>query len=281
MTEEIGPVIQVMADVYGRDISHFEETFFLKTLIRRCDATSIPVFGRYCEYLATHADEAEELYSSLHVSFSEFFRNSLTFAMLEHQVIPRLIEQKQKSGKTEIRVWSAGCSSGQESYSLAILLDDLISGLDKPVSYRIFATDISEAALCTGRRGVYDSMSVQNVRLKQIRSYFRSDRESWSVIQSLKDRVDFSFYDLLDEESSSPPGSIFGDFDLIFCSNLLFYYLSDAQQFILKKIHHALVDEGYLASGETERAIIENGGFFAEVCRPSAIFRKRTLSGDL
>ncbi len=281
MTEDIRQIIQVMADVYGRDISHFDESFFIKTLRSRLDATAITTFDRYCSYLAANSDEAEELYSTLYVSFSEFFRNTLTFAMLEHLILPRLIEHKQKSGHTEIRVWSAGCSAGQESYSLAILLDELFFTLGKHVSYRIFATDISKTALSIGRKGVYDLMTVQNVRLGHFDSCFRSNQETCSVIQRLKDRIDFSFYDLLDQESSSPPASIFGDFDLIFCSNLLFYYQPDTQQFILSKIHHALGDEGYLACGETERALVEKTGLFTEVCRPSAIFKKNTKRGDL
>lgn len=281
MTEEIGPIIQVMAGIYGRDISHFDEEFFLETIRSRLDATGTMTFDRYCEYLTTHSDEAEKFFSSLYISFSEFFRNPLTFAMLEQLVLPRFIEQKQKSGQTEIRVWSAGCSAGQESYSLAILMDELISAGSTSLSYRIFATDISETALSIGRRGVYDQMAVQNLRLKHINTYFLSDQETWSVSRRLRGRIEFSSYNLLDGQSSSPPGSIFGDFDLIFCCNLLFYYQPDTQVYILKKIHHALADEGYLACGETERIIVENTGLFSEICRPSAIFRKRTIRDDL
>ena len=232
-------------------------------------------------YLTTHGDEGDELYASLHVSFSEFFRNTLTFAMLEHLVLPRLIEQKQQSGQTEIRVWSAGCSNGQEGYSLAILLDELITSTSAPVSYRIFATDISETALSFGRKGVYDLMTVQNVRIKHLNSYFRSTQDTCSVIPRLVNQIEFSPYNLLDEDSFSPPGSIFGDFDLIFCSNLLYYYLPDTQQFILTKIHRALADDGYLACGDTERTIIDKTGLYIEICRPSALFRKRTIRGDL
>jgi chemotaxis methyl-accepting protein methylase len=275
MTEDISMVIEVMAEVYGRSISDFDISFLKKTITQRLGITGIFQLSGYCEYLVCHPDEAELLYSSLFVSFSEFFRNTLTFAMIEHMALPRLIEKKLKSGKTEIRIWSAGCSAGQESYSLAILLDDFINSAETPVSYRIFATDISDNELKKGIAGVYDTITVSNVRMKHMKTYFHSGPERVSIIPRLKDQVDFSFYDLLDSNSASPPGSIFGDFDIIFCSNLFFYYKPESQKLILNKIHQALSDEGYLASGETERAIVLNSGLFTEICRPSAVFRKK------
>jgi chemotaxis protein methyltransferase CheR len=281
MNEDIQQIIRVMTGTYERDISHFDGSFLLKTLEKRLAFTSIRTLAGYCEYLAFHAGEAEELYNSLYVRYSEFFRNPLTFAMLEQLVLPILIGQKQKSGQTEIRVWSAGCAAGQESYSLTILLDDLITTSEKQVSYRIFATDISETELALGRSGVYDLTALQNVRLKHFKSFFESNHETWSVSRHLKDRIEFSSYDLLDEHSASPPGSIFGDFDLILCCNLLFYYHPDSQQFILSKIHQTLADGGYLGCGETERAIVEKTDLFAEVCRPSALYRKRTSRDNL
>jgi chemotaxis protein methyltransferase CheR len=276
MNDELHHIIMAMSGKQ-KDISRYEESFLLKSLEKRLVATSVTTIADYREYLSEHDGEAAEFFRSLNITYSGFFRNPLTFALLEQQVLPRLIEEKPGSGTAEIRVWSAGCAAGQESYSVAILLDELLSARQTSLSFRIFATDISENSLASARRGVYDAAAVQNVRLKYIDSCFESHNVRYSVAGRLKKRIEFSFYDLLDKDSTSPPGSIFGDFDLIFCSNLLFYYQPDSQRFILNKIHHALADEGYLACGETERAIIEKTGLFAEVCRPSAIYRKRTI----
>ena len=279
MNTDLTPLIHVMNTVHGFDIHQFNPAFVEKSLEHRFTTTSTRSYEDYLAYMVLHPGEAEEFYSSLFVSYSDFFRNSLTFGLLEHLILPRLIEQKQKSGQAEIRVWSAGCSGGQECYSLAILLDELITACGTPVSYRVFATDISESELERGRKGVYDSMAIQNVRLKHIASYFESNQGAWLVSPRLKDRVEFSSYDLLDEHSVCPPGSIFGDFDLIFCCNLLFYYQPRAQQFILHKIHHALAEGGYLVSGETEGEIIEKTVLFSEICSPSAIFSKKLMRG--
>ena len=281
MTENIRSITRLITDIYGHDISHFEASFFLKTIKSRFESTNVSSDIQYYEYLSMHPDEAKKLISSLYVSFSEFFRNSLTFAILEHLVLPQLIDWKHKLCQSEIRIWSAGCAAGQESYSIAILLDDLIATSLKPVSYRIFATDISKNELMQGKRGVYNIMAVSNVRLKHLNSYFHSNADTWRVVDRLKDHVDFSVYDMLDDHSISPPGSIFGDFDIIFCSNLLFYYQPDTQKFILNKVYQALGDKGYLVCGETERAIIEKGGLFLEFCRPSAVFKKKGTQGNI
>ncbi|HWQ68114.1 MAG TPA: CheR family methyltransferase [Methanospirillum sp.] len=268
-----------MDTVHGLDISHFNPSFLEKSIKDRLDIIFLNTISDYCQYLAINPGEAAEFYNSLYITYSEFFRNPLTYAMLEQLVLPRLIEQRENAGTGEIRVWSAACAKGQEGYSIAILLDDLISSGKTPVSYRIFATDRSEDGLAYGREGMYDSMAIQNVRMKQINTYFESYNHTWSISHKLKERIEFSSYDLLDEHSVCPPGSIFGDFDLIFCCNLLFYYQPDSQQFILEKISKTLTEGGYLASGEIERAIIEKSGLFTEVCSPSAIYRKRTLRG--
>ena len=257
MNNDLQQVILAMGRVLGKDISCYDESFLSKSLEKRLAATSRPTVADYCEYLSRHDGEAERFFRSLNITYSEFFRNPLTFAVLEQRVLQGLIEVKQESGTPEIRVWSAGCAAGQESYSVAILLDELLTARKSPLSFRIFATDISEKCLEFARSGVYDAAAVQNVRLRHIQSCFEAGHGSYRVAGRLRDRIEFSFYDLLDERSTSPPGSIYGDFDLIFCSNLLFYYKPDAQRYIMKKLCNALSHGGYLVTGEAERAIVE------------------------
>jgi len=273
MNDDLQQVIQAMSGLHGKDISRYDESFLLKSLEKRLAATSCPTVADYCGYLSRHDGEAEQFFHTLNITYSEFFRNPLTFAVLEQRVLPGLIEEKQAAGTPEIRVWSAGCAAGQESYSVAILLDELLTARKSPLSFRIFATDISEKCLEFGRRGVYDEGAVQNVRLKHIISCFEAGHGSYPVARRLRDRIEFSFYDLLDERSTSPPGSIYGDFDLIFCSNLLFYYKPETQHFIMKKLCNALSHGGYLVTGEAERAIVERINL-QEISTMSAVYRK-------
>lgn len=259
----------------GYDISRFEKSFLTKTIQSRIAALGIASPQEYRDLVQASPDEAATLFSSLHVTFSEFFRNPLTFAMLEQVILPRLIEEKRGSGTSELRIWSAGCSTGQESYSLAIILDDLITSAGLPVSFRVFATDISESALSKAREGVYERQSMHQVRLKHLDAYFTPRSLGWAVRDRVRDMVYFSWYDLLDPASTSPPGSIFGHFDLILCCNLLFYYDQVPRHFIMEKLNHALAHTGYLACGETERVTVEYSGLFAVTSREAALFQKK------
>ena len=272
MNDELLGIIRVMSGMQN-DISRYDESFLVTSLEKRLAATSCTTLSGYRAYLSAHDGEAEALLRSLNITYSGFFRNPLTFAVLEQQVLPRLIEEKVECGTAEIRVWSAGCAAGQESYSVAILLDELLAARKIPLTFRIFATDISDDCLATARRGVFDAAAVQNVKLKHIHSCFASHNGSYPVAGRLKQRIEFSFHDLLDERSASPPGSIYGDFDLVFCCNLLFYYTHEIRQGILTKLINALSPGGYLVTGEAERAIVENT-HLVEISPMSAVYRK-------
>jgi chemotaxis methyl-accepting protein methylase len=273
MNDDLHQIVKTMSVMHGKNISRYDESFLLKSLEKRMAETSNPTIADYCRYLSKEEWEAEEFYRSLNITYSEFFRNPLTVAVLEQRVLPRLIDEKQESGTAEIRVWSAGCAAGQEAYSVACLLDELLAARKTSLSYRIFATDISEKCLALARRGVYDAAAVQNVRLKHLKSCFESHNGVYSIAGRIKERIEFSFYDLLDERSTSPPGSIYGDFDLVFCSNLLFYYTPTIQQFILNKVCHSLSYGGYFVTGEAERGIVEATNL-GEIFPMSAVYRK-------
>ena len=193
---------------------------------------------------------------------------------MEQLVIPTLIDNKEKSGRPEIRVWSAACAAGTEPYSVADVLDELITARCSSVSYRIFATDFSQTDLELACQGVYDFGAVRNLRLKHLHDYFTCSGESYSIVPRIRSHVDFSCYDLLDGHSVSPPASIFGDFDLVLCSNLLFYYKPDMREIILDKAYRSLSPNGYLVTGEAERDMIAYTSRLRAVAPPVAIFQK-------
>jgi chemotaxis protein methyltransferase CheR len=264
-------IIQAMEGSHGFDISRYEEAFLRKTIAKRMAATVGGTVAAYVERLAGDRAEAEMFFYSLRIDHSDFFRNPLTFAVLGQLILPGLVEAKKKSGG-EIRVWSAGCASGQEAWSLAILLEELAG----PVPYRIFATDLAEPEFA--RAGVYSAEAVGNVRTRHLREYFSRQGESFSVVPRLRARVDFSSYDLLDGSSSSPAASIYGGFDLILCCNVLFYYRKEAGHQILDKICHALSSGGYFVTGEVERGMVSEHRKFLAVLPPAAVFRMTNVS---
>lgn len=246
-------MIRIMNETYKKDLTIYDNVFLAKSLERRMTAIAVSS-SDYPSYLQNNRHEADCLMASFQITYSQFFRNSLTFAVLEQLVLPHLLSQKPENG--EIRVWSAGCSTGQEAYSIGILLEELSRASTKAIRYRIFATDLSPEALGTARNGIYDEDSIANIRMKYLKSHFIKQGETYAVVPGLKQKIDFSEYDLLDSRSCNPPDSIFGDFDIIFCCNLLFYYRSDVRRSIVRKLKRSLAAGGYLVTGEAEAIFI-------------------------
>jgi chemotaxis methyl-accepting protein methylase len=268
---KIAPITELMKSKHGLDISMYESSFILKSVEKRINLLNLKDVDDFADLLSKDKDEANALFSSLNICYSEFFRNPLTFTLLEQIILPRIIEEKPES--SEIRIWSAGCAAGQEAYSIAMILDDHIRRKEKATRFRIFGTDISNRAIETAREGVYNASEVQNMSLRMISQYFTRQGESYAVSENLKDCIDFSHDDLLDPRSVSPSKSIYGDFDLICCSNILFYYKPEIRQIILRKLYISLSPKGFLISGEAEREIIAKFKF-RTVVPPAAVFQK-------
>jgi chemotaxis methyl-accepting protein methylase len=273
--ELVNEVISVLRHAHGWEVSQYDASFLGKSLEKRSAVTASTSVTAYLRRLAEDRTEAEVFLHSLSISFSEFFRNPLTFAILEQLILPTLVASKGESRPAELRIWSAGCAAGQEAWSVAMMLEDLATARARPIPLRIFATDVSEAALALAREGSYNTAAMQNVRLRHLRDYFSTSGESYSIVSRLRDRVVFSLYDLLDAHSACPPTSLYGDFDLILCCNLLFYYQPDIQQQVLDKVCRALAPGGYLVTGEAEKAIVAKHQDLRLVASPAAVFQKK------
>jgi chemotaxis protein methyltransferase CheR len=272
MNQELNKIISVMQVKYGNDISIFDTSFLIKSVEKRIGVTRTSTITKYIDYLGTQSNEADLFFHSLFIPFSEFFRNPLTFALLEQVIIPELIQKKIKARHKEIRIWSAACAGGQEAYSIAMILEELLARTDEKLNYRIFATDLHEIHLTEARKGCYTETSLNQVSLRRINKWFTKKGNSFSIQPVLKEHVDFSVFDLLNQQMLSPPASIFGDFDLIFCANLLFYYTIGTREIIVRKINNCLAKGGLLITGETEREILMHH-HYQEVFPQSAIFQ--------
>jgi len=270
MIKDLYEIIVLMKQKYDKDISIYGEAFLLKSIENRCLTNVISNAAEYCSYLEKDSKEADAFYTTLHIDYSQFFRDPMTFALLEQNIFPNILSNKSKG---EIRIWSAGCSNGQEAYSLAILLSDLADNIGKELRLRIFATDISEESLAVGRAGVYDQSLVQNVKMKQLNKYFIKNGKTYSIIPQLKQYIDFSTYDLLDQLTANPPGSIYGDFDIVMCSNVLIYYKPDVQISIIKKLQKATSSIGYLVTGEAEKTLLKNITKMQIITPHTAVFK--------
>lgn len=274
MTNSIEPYLSCFQSRYNQDISVYDDNFLQNIINDRKRELGMVPDSEYLDYLEIRAEEAAVFRSRLTNSYSEFFRNPLTFAYLEQVILPQLIEKKRIRKENEIRIWSAACASGQEAYSIAILCNELIETKKADLNYLIFATDIDQEVLDQAQRGHYPPATLGKVTLKRLQTYFSRKGENYHIAPQIKNYVDFSVFDLLSDQGSCPPASIYGNFDLVFCSNLLFYYKPEYRNQMLKKVESNLAKGGCLITGETEREIIK-GNNYREVFANSAIFQKR------
>lgn len=274
MIKGIEKYVNFMKEKHAVDISMFETSFLEKIIQTRMNALAIETKEDYYLILESAPGESDEIMHYLSNPFSEFFRNPLTFSCLEQTILPALIHQKRLDNAKDIRIWSAACASGQEAYSMAIIFDELADSFKAAMDCHIFATDINQDELDKARRGVYPTASVNKVSLKRINTYFTQKGEQYIVAPHLGKYIDFSIFDLLSGQYNCPPASIYGNFDLIFCTNLLFYYKPSYQQRIFDKVGKCLAPGGYLITGETEGEIAKENNY-REIFINSRIFQKK------
>jgi chemotaxis methyl-accepting protein methylase len=206
----------------------------------------------YYSFLTTIPDEPKRLTENFMINVSNFFRDPLCFELLARIFIPDLVKEKQKLNDDTLRVWSAGCSQGEEAYSLAILINEFREHEKLDLNLDLFATDYDEKAIESAQNGTYSPGSMKEVKLGLVEKYFVVKDGKYTVIPELKSMVHFSVYDLLQKNSHAPSESIFGDFDLILCRNVLIYFNLDFQEQIINRLHKSLAANGILVLGESE-----------------------------
>lgn len=250
------------------NIGKYEISFLKNAVVKRIRATNCTTDSEYCTLLTINSFERKIFIGTLHNSYSEFFRNSLSYSVIEQIIVPSFVRKSK-----EIRVWSAACALGQEAYSLAMIFEDF-NKVKRDFKYRIFATDKDPLMVNTAQNGLFDLNLLSNVSLKRFNAWFVKSNEGFKIKQELKAHIDFSVFDLLNSSLSYPSVSIYGDFDLVFCANLLFYYKNEFRISILEKITKSLSKGGFLITGEAEREIISSVDF-KEIYPHSAIFIKK------
>ena len=266
-------IAELILQNHAIDIFKYDSAFLNKSIQKRISENQCDSDNSYLELIKCSVDESNLFINSLCVSYSEFFRNPLTFSVLEKIILPSIMMDKVHSKKKEIRIWSAACAAGQETYSLAILLKEFSMTIGEKINFRIFATDQSELQINEAQSGVYNDSALHNMTLKRLNNWFCKDGDTYQINPELKENIDFSVFDLFSEHYSSPPSSIFGDFDLVMCANLLFYYQPTFRTKIMNKTSQCLSANGFLITSETERDILLQADF-REIYPQSAIFRQ-------
>ncbi|MBA1241639.1 CheR family methyltransferase [Pseudomonas japonica] len=258
----------------GHDFRHYKRATILRRIERRLQVTAQPNLEAYYNFLLNHGEEAKSLLGDMLIGVTNFFRDREAFEALERDVLPGMIKASlEKDPPDELRVWSAGCSTGEEAYSLAMVITDMMETEGHGGKMQVFATDIDERAISIARGATYPEAIVTDVPPAQLRQYFLKEGERYRVRKEIRERILFANHSLL----SDPP---FSQIDLITCRNLLIYLSRDVQREILQTFHFALRPGGYLFLGTSESAD-SCPELFTPVDKKNRIFRARPVSGSL
>jgi chemotaxis protein methyltransferase CheR len=231
----------------GFNLGAEKRTFLESRIRRRMEELGVASAADYyflVKHSAHRGDELPVLLDSLMICETSFFRNAPQFGLLREQILPELVSRKEKGGSRLIRVWSAGCSTGQEPYSALMTMLESLPDADA-WSLKIYASDLSYTALERARTGVYRGDQLKGVDDALREKYFEPEEESFAVSKSLKRRVVFR------HENLKQDGGL-RDLDIIFCRNVMIYFDSKEQRRLVKQFARCLIPGGYLFLGHAE-----------------------------
>ena len=258
-------ICEILLDHTGHDFSGYKTRTFYRRIERRMQILQIPSLPAYVDRLREDPGEVNTLFGDLLIGVTNFFRDTKAFEALQQLVMPRLFEGKGPSDT--IRVWVPGCATGEEVYSLAILLREQAEQSRSRAKIQVFATDIDEAALAVARAGRYPDTLLQGVSKDRLERFFTSEGTSYVVNKSIRDVCVFSSHSVLRD----PP---FSRMDLISCRNLLIYLNSELQTHVIPILHYALKPNGFLFLGTSEN-VTQHGDLFSSIDKKSRIFQRR------
>ena len=256
----------------GHNFKNYKRATVLRRIERRMQVNRVPTLGAYRNFLSDEADEARGLLSDMLIGVTQFFRDRPAFEALERDVMPELFQKALHEGGP-VRAWIAGCSSGEEAYSIAMLLAEEASRQRTAVEYTVFATDIDTDALARARAGVYPAAIVTDVPPSRLRSSFTAEGGSFRVHKALRDSLIFAEHNVLHD----PP---FSRLHLVSCRNLLIYLDRSAQQDVLEMFHFAMRPGGYLFLGSSE-TVDASSRLFAPVDKAMRLYRANPVSRPL
>lgn len=252
----------------GHDFSGYKRSTVLRRLERRMQINSITSLDAYLQLLRKDDEETHALKKDLLITVTNFFRDAEAFEALAESVLPNIFAQK---GPTDqVRIWVPGCATGEEAYSLAMLLLEHTDGMKEPPDLQVFATDVEEDALQFGRKGLYPETIEADVPQDRLDRFFLREEEYYRIRPRLKETVLFAEHDVL----TDPP---FSSLDLVSCRNLLIYLRQEMQQHILRVIHYALREDGYLFLGRSE-TVGRQTDLFSMVDESHNILKARVLA---
>ncbi len=256
-TSQIREVIYQASGIYTPDN---RLRFLEERCMRRMEAVRIPSIRDYFDYLTGHAGRATELKNLLNeitVGETCFFRNRPQLSALEKVVLPGAVAGRARQPLRHLRIWSAGCSTGEEPYTLAMILLENSAGVLKDWTFEVIATDLNERSLTKAQEGIYGDYALRNVEQYYLDKYFEKQGELYRAKQSLRSLVRFSRVNLLDDGRMV----FLKAMDVIFCCNVLIYFDSASKRRVVQHFYNNLLPNSYLFLGHSESLFGISGDF--------------------
>jgi two-component system, chemotaxis family, CheB/CheR fusion protein len=260
----LGRVAGILRNRTGHDFHGYKQNTFARRVQRRMQVLQLETVEGYLSALRADPTEADHLFQDLLIGVTQFFRDAPEFALLEREVIPKLFEGK--TADDQVRVWVLGCASGEEAYSIAILLREHMATLDFAPTVQIFATDLDGRALSMARSGRYPETIAKDLTPERLERWFAHEGATYSVVKELREMCIFSQHNVIRDAP-------FSRIDLVSCRNLLIYLTSELQDRVIPLFHFSLRPGGYLFLGPSEN-VSRHGKLFAAVERRHRIFSR-------
>jgi two-component system CheB/CheR fusion protein len=245
-------LLAYVRDSRGFDFTGYKRTSLLRRVGKRMESVGVDGYGVYLDYLQVHPEEFRSLFDNILINVTGFFRDPQVWDYLTQDIAPRIIEAR--GGEHPIRLWSAGCASGEEAYSVAIVLAEAMGEAAFRERVKIYATDIDEEALTQARAATYSAKQVEPIPPHLLRLYFERSGSGFTFRRDLRRTVIFGRHDLVQDAPIS-------HIDLLACRNTLMYLNAETQSKVIGHLHHALNDGGYLLLGKAELLFTHVGSF--------------------
>lgn len=263
-TQSFRTVCSLVARKTGHDFSQYKQSTMFRRIQRRIQVTQAESLAAYLDVLRQDPKEITRLFNDLLIGVTRFFRDPAVFETLPAELLVRLCESRSNG---HVRVWVPGCSSGEEAYTIAMVMREAMDGLDAPPNVKIFATDIDERALDVARQGFYPESIAEDVSPARLGRFFQKQRGGYQVERELRDMCVFSTHNMI----SDPP---FSRLDLISCRNLLIYLETDLQKKLVPLFHYALAPGGHLLLGPSEN-LARHPDLFRAVDKQHRLFERK------
>lgn len=265
-----GALLDRILQVRNLDFRQYNSGIIKRKLALRMREKGLESYVEYARFLTQNPDEYEKLLAQLCINVSEFFRDPEVWVTVRY-LFENLIKEKKLKNEKSLVIWSAGCASGEETYTIAILLKELFREGQKDFTLTLLGTDIDKKCLSAAKEAVYTKESLKNVESERLKSYFTPlEGGCYQLKEEIRKMAGFQYLDLIRQDHIK-------ETDVVFCRNVFIYFNRDLQEQLLMKFYKSLRPGGYLIKGKSETIFTEAGRIFKDIDTNARIYQKQAV----